>query len=125
MFLSLASLSILRCSTVAWLPEHTAELVARLNRRIGRWTNLATDTAEQLQVSNCAALCNMRLSQKDTFLLSQAIVSTRIAFDFLLLTADGIGGHYEPHYDHHGDRSRVGEVGCYVCCSPSVLGQYL
>eukprot|EP00048_Salpingoeca_helianthica_P023454 m.24448 g.24448 ORF g.24448 m.24448 type:complete len:502 (-) comp8692_c0_seq1:87-1592(-) len=65
-----------RISTVAWLPEDTDELVARLNRRINRWTNLDLEHAEQLQVSNY-----------------------------------GIGGHYEPHYDHHGDPRRAGPTG--------------
>jgi hypothetical protein len=42
-------------STVAWLPADTHALVERLNRRIARWTNLDLESAEQLQVSNCAS----------------------------------------------------------------------
>jgi hypothetical protein len=63
-----------------WFSDDDADIVARVHRRIARVTGLSLDTAEALQVGNCLSLFASRCLNHSHL--------------------DGMGGHYEPHYDY-------------------------
>lgn len=86
-----------RISTVAWLDSDHDAALSRLHARIHDATQLDLRTAEQLQVSNCES-CRW----------GWAVGPKRGAgcssLRGLPCLADGIGGFYETHYDHHQGR---------------------